>query len=58
MQPEQPIGLGASVKVFDASLAKLQNLKNSLGIQLFTSVFSKGDHNKSIQNGRCRYCCN
>jgi alanine dehydrogenase len=35
------IGLGASVKVFDASLAKLQNLKNSLGIQLFTSVFQK-----------------
>lgn len=35
------IGFGAQVKIFDNSIAKLQNLKNKLGIQLFTSVLQK-----------------
>jgi alanine dehydrogenase len=35
------LGLGAQIKVFDSSMAKLQNLKNKLGIQLFTSILQK-----------------
>jgi alanine dehydrogenase len=35
------LGLGAQIKIFDSSLAKLQNLKNKLGIQLFTSILQK-----------------
>ena len=42
-------GLGAQVKVFDQSLAKLQDLKSKLGIQLFTSVFQKEIISKALK---------
>ncbi len=41
--------LGAQVKVFDNSISKLQNLKNTIGIQLFTSVLQKQVIIKALQ---------
>ncbi|NOZ34686.1 MAG: alanine dehydrogenase [Chlorobi bacterium] len=41
--------LGAQVKVFDNSLFRLQNLKNTLGIQLYTSVFQNEIISKALK---------
>ncbi|MCF6365966.1 MAG: alanine dehydrogenase [Bacteroidales bacterium] len=43
------IGLGAQVKVFDNSISRLQNLKNKIGINLFTSVLQKQVINKALK---------
>ncbi len=44
------IGLGANVKIFDNSIAKLERLKNKLGVQVFTSVFQKQLFTKILKN--------
>jgi len=41
--------LGAQVKIFDNSLARLQKLKSKLGIHLFTSVFHSGIIMKALK---------
>lgn len=44
------IGIGATVKVFDSSLAKLRRLQNALGIQLYTSLLHPKILNKAISS--------
>ena len=46
------LGLGASVKVFDNSITRLQNLKDKLGNQLFTSTLQPKLLLKSLK--RCQ----
>lgn len=42
------VGLGANVKVFDNSLAKLRRLQNNLGIRVFTSILQPNIMSKAL----------
>lgn len=44
------VGLGAQVKVFDSSIARLNQLKNKLGMQIYTSVFQKDSLKRNIKS--------
>ncbi|TNE78197.1 MAG: alanine dehydrogenase [Bacteroidetes bacterium] len=42
------VGLGANVKVFDNSLAKLRRLQNNLGMRVFTSILQPNIMSKAL----------
>ena len=43
------IGLGANVKVFDNSIAKLKRLQNNLGMRVYTSTISPSTLSKALK---------
>lgn len=43
------IGLGANVKVFDNSIAKLKRLQNNLGLRVYTSTISPNTLSKALK---------
>jgi alanine dehydrogenase len=43
------IGLGANVKVFDNSIAKLKRLQNNLGVRVYTSTISPHTLSKALK---------
>lgn len=43
------LGLGANVKVFDNSIAKLKRLQNNLGVRVYTSTISPNTLSKALK---------